>query len=198
MIKYAILGLLSWKPLTGYDLKQIFRNSLTMYWSGGNNQIYRMLVKLHDEELVTREIENSDSGPSRKVYSITSAGEDELRDWVLSQPDVPEIKNEFLIRMAWADQLSNEELDDLLARYKEEVNYRWIMQHEFMEREADKQPNRTAREKILWDSINKNWIMTFEREMQWVQTLREDLKKLSNVKKKTTSPAKPYKFDLGI
>lgn len=198
MIKYAILGLLSWKPLTGYDLKQIFRSSLTMYWSGGNNQIYRMLVKLHDEELVTREIENSDSGPSRKVYSITSAGEDELRDWVLSQPDVPEIKNEFLIRMAWADQLSNEELDDLLARYKEEVNYRWIMQHEFMEREADKQPNRTEREKLLWDSINKNWIMTFEREMQWAQTLRDDLKKLSNVKKKPTSPAKPYKFDLGI
>ncbi|GAB5494822.1 MAG: hypothetical protein Phog2KO_50370 [Phototrophicaceae bacterium] len=198
MIKYAILGLLSWKPLTGYDLKQIFRSSLTMYWSGGNNQIYRMLVKLHDEELVTREIENSDSGPSRKIYTITSAGEDELREWVLSQPDVPEIKNEFLIRMAWADQLSNEELDGLLARYKEEVNYRWIMQHEFMEREADKQPNRTAREKLLWDSINKNWIMTFEREMAWVQTLRDDLKALSTVKKKPKSPAKPYKFDLGI
>ena len=79
MIKYAILGLLSWKPLTGYDLKQIFRSSLTMYWSGGNNQIYRMLVKLHDEKLVTREIENSDSGPSRKIYTITSAGEDEYQ-----------------------------------------------------------------------------------------------------------------------
>ena len=125
-----------------------------------------MLVKLHDEELVTREIENSDSGPSRKIYTITSAGETELRDWVLSQPDVPEIKNEFLIRMAWADQLNNEELDNLLARYKEEVNYRWIMQHEFMEREADKQPNRTAREKLLWDSINKNWIMTFEHRLR--------------------------------
>lgn len=195
MIKYAILGLLSWKPLTGYDLKQIFRSSLTMYWSGGNNQIYRTLVKLHEEEFVTRQIEDQESAPSRKIYTITSSGEATLREWLLSHPEVPEIKNEFLIRMAWADQLSNEDLDDLLSRYQEEVNYRWIMQHEFMEREVDKQPNRTEREKLLWESINKNWIMTFEREMAWVQTLRDNLQKLSTQKKKPKSTATPYKFD---
>lgn len=194
MIKYAILGLLSWKPLTGYDLKQIFRSSLTMYWSGGNNQIYRTLVKLHEEEFVTRQIEDQESAPSRKIYTITSSGEATLREWLLSHPEVPEIKNEFLIRMAWADQLSNEDLDDLLSRYQEEVNYRWIMQHEFMEREVDKQPNRTEREKLLWESINKNWIMTFEREMAWVQTLRDNLQKLST-QKKPKSTATPYKFD---
>lgn len=196
MIEYAILGLLSWKPQTGYDLKQIFRQSLTMYWSGGNNQIYRTLVKLHEEGLVTRDIEDSDSGPSRKIYTITASGEEALREWILSQPEVPDIKNEFLIRMAWADQLSNEELDDLLSRYQEEVNYRWIMQHEFMEREVDKQPNRSERERLLWESISKNWIMSFEREMAWVQTLRADLQKLSKQKSKTKSTANSYKFEV--
>lgn len=195
MIKYAILGLLSWKPLTGYDLKQIFRDSLTMYWSGGNNQIYRTLVKLHEEGLVTREIDHQDSGPSRKIYTITAAGEAVLREWLLSPPDLPEIKNSFLIRLAWSDQLSDEELDDVLAQYQEELSYRWIMQHEFMEREAANNPNRTERETLLWESINQNWIMAFKRELDWVQTLRADLEKLVTQKTKPKSQGFSYKFD---
>ena len=40
-IHHAILGLLSWKPHTGYDLKKVFEDSAFMHWSGNNNQIYR-------------------------------------------------------------------------------------------------------------------------------------------------------------
>ena len=196
MIRYAILGLLSWQPLTGYDLKQIFRNSTTMYWSGSNNQIYRTLVKLHDEQLVTRKIEDQESGPSRKIYTITEAGEAALKTWLLSPPELPDIKNPFLIRVSWADQLSNKELDDMLATYQEEVNLRWIMQHEFLEREAHQQPARTEREKLLWESVNKNWIMTFERELKWVQSLRADLQKLSTQKEKGKTQKESYKFKI--
>lgn len=192
MIKYAILGLLSWKPQTGYDLKQIFRNSVTMYWSGSNNQIYRTLVKLHEEKFVTREIEDQDAGPSRKIYTITEEGEAALREWLLTSPDLPEIKHSFLIQLAWSDKLTNEELDGILAKYEEEVNLRWIMQHEFAEREVNNNPNRTPREKLLWDSISKNWILTYESELAWVQTLRADLRNLSTPKK--VSKNRPYTF----
>ena len=196
MIRYAILGFLSWKPLTGYDLKQIFQNSTTMYWSGSNNQIYRTLVKLHDEQLVTRKIENQESGPSRKIYAITAAGKAALKTWLLGPPELPDIKNSFLIRVLWADRLNHEELDEMLASYQEEVNLRWIMQNEFIEREAYTKPDRTEREKLLRESVNKNWIMTFERELRWVQALRADLQKLATGKKKKDSQAKPYKFKI--
>ena len=33
-IDYAILGLLSWKPLTGYDVKRVMQDSPFLYWSG--------------------------------------------------------------------------------------------------------------------------------------------------------------------
>lgn len=196
MIRYAILGLLSWQSLTGYDLKGIFRESLIMHWSGSNNQIYRTLLKLHEEGLVTREIEDRDSGPSRKIYTITANGENALRSWLLSPPELPEMKKEFLIRVAWADQLDDAELDNMLASYQEEVNLRWIMQHEFMEREAHKQPGRTAREQLLWESIHKNWIASYEGELKWVESLRADLQKLSSQSGKSKSEAKPYQFKL--
>ncbi|MCD4685797.1 MAG: PadR family transcriptional regulator [Anaerolineae bacterium] len=177
-IRYAILGLLSWQPLTGYDLKQIFRDSATMYWSGSSNQIYRTLVKLHDDALVTRETVNQDSGPSRKIYTITDAGRAELRTWLLSPPELPEIKHPFLIQLAWADQLDPDELDGVLAQYEEEVRVKRLMLCEQLQRDAAAAPGRTPREALLWERIAAHWIATYERELAWVQTLRADLRDL--------------------
>jgi DNA-binding PadR family transcriptional regulator len=53
-IEYAILGILSWRPLSGYDLKKMIEGSAALYLSGNNNEIYRTLVSLHDQGLVTR------------------------------------------------------------------------------------------------------------------------------------------------
>ena len=182
--------------MTGYDLKLIFRDSLIMSRTGSNNQIYRTLVKLHEEGLVTREIEDQESGPSSKIYTITPAGTESLHAWLLDPPELPDIKNTFLTRVAWADQLNDEELDTMLATYQEEVNLRWIMQHEFMERESQNQPNRTAREQLLWESIHKNWIASYERELKWIEKLRADLKKLSTKKPGQKTESTSYKFKI--
>jgi PadR family transcriptional regulator AphA len=182
MIQYAILGLLNWQPMTGYDLKQIFRDSLTMHWSGNNNQIYRTLVTLHEDGWVSRDVEAPEKGPARKVYSITPAGQGALEAWLHSTPELPDIKHAFLVQLAWADQLSADALDALLAQYEEEVNYRWIMQNEHAER-APHHPKRTERESLLWRSIQQNWIGMYERELKWVRQLRQDLRNLDKPKR---------------
>ena len=178
MIKYAILGWLSWQPLTGYDLKQIFQDSTTMYWSGSSNQIYRALVQLHEEERVTRTIEDQETGPSRKIYTITPAGENALREWLLTSPELPEMKQSFLIQLAWADQLKPDELDDLLATYENEVQVKVLMLQEQRQREMATRPNRTPRETLLWDHISENWIATYQQQIAWVQALRDELHNL--------------------
>ncbi len=87
-IKYAILGVLSWKPSTGYDLKKIFEESSIMYWSGNNNQIYKTLVQLLVEDLVTNEVLHQESTPSKNIYTITDRGAAALKEWVLSTPEL--------------------------------------------------------------------------------------------------------------
>ena len=62
-IKLAILGILSWKPSTGYELKKVFEDSSFMYWSGNNNQVYKGLMSLEKESLVTSELIHRDSSP---------------------------------------------------------------------------------------------------------------------------------------
>src|SRR5512136_1521468 len=183
-IEYAILGLLNLRPLTGYDIKKMFAGSAVIYWSGNNNQIYTTVVKLHENELVTLEVELRADSPSRKIYSITTKGQAELKKWLLSEPEPPQLKNSFLVQLAWADQLSPDELDALLGKYEAEMQMQLSMlqvqaKHKNISpsgtpREAyiNVDLARTPREAVIWNMIQSNWISFYENELNWVRALR--------------------------
>ena len=173
-IQYAILGFLSWQSLTGYDLKKLFGESATLHWSGNSNQIYKALVELHQDDLVTLEVEYPSDHRPRKVYSITEKGKTALRRWVLSTPELPQLKHTLLVQLAWADQLTPAELDSLLAKYEAEVDTHLAMFREQAKR-GNHTPNRTPRETYLWHMIADNWIGFYEHELQWVRQLRAGL-----------------------
>ncbi len=174
-IKHAILGFLSWRTLSGYEIKKMFEGSMFLYWSGNNNQIYRALVQLHQDKLVTWEIQNQEKGPSKKNYTITKKGLKELRKWVLSSPELPTLRNSFLVQLAWADQLEPDELHQLIRNYEDEIQIQLIMCREQKRRNLIN-PNRNEREAYLWTMISDNWIMFYETELAWVHKLRDGLK----------------------
>ncbi|HMN60475.1 MAG TPA: PadR family transcriptional regulator [Anaerolinea sp.] len=186
-IEYAILGLLSLRPMTGYDIKKVFAGTAALYWSDNNNQIYRTLLNLHRDQLLEREIQPQENYPARKVYRISEKGREELRAWAGSRPELPQLKQAFLIQLAWADLLSQEELEHLLDTYEEEVQTQWFLC------QAERQPAtsgaaretylqvsraRTEREKYLWEMIQENWIDYFAHELEWVRKVRSGLKVL--------------------
>ncbi|HEX2946554.1 MAG TPA: helix-turn-helix transcriptional regulator [Clostridia bacterium] len=174
-INYAILGLLSWKPCTGYELKKIFEESVFMYWSGNNNQIYKSLVQLLDDGMVTNEVQHQESSPSKKIYTITEAGRWYLRNWIVSSPEAPEFKKTFLIQLAWSDQLDDRELDDILSKYENEVKIQIMMVREKWKR-RQYSPGRSKREAFLWDMIYENLISSCQNELDWIEKVRGGLK----------------------
>jgi PadR family transcriptional regulator AphA len=181
-IKHAILGFLSWRSLTGYDLKKLFADSEFFYWSGNSNQIYRTLVQLHKEGLVTREVEQQESYPDRKVYTITEAGQAALRAWAGSAPELPELRHAFLVQLAWADPLCPEELDALLKTYEDKVCVQLLICQE-QERRREIDPARTEREAHLWRAVAGNWIGFYEHELSWARELRGGLAAFENEKR---------------
>lgn len=175
-IQYAILGLLSWQPLSGYDLKKIIAESELFYWSGNNNQIYNSLVALHQAGLVTQEVHPQDNLPARKVYSITPAGLDALRAWMLSEPDLPELRAPFLIRLAFTGPLEDGELLALLARYEEEVRVRLQMLQ--AAGPGDLPPGRSPRERLVWRRTGEALADGWRRELEWARALRAELEEM--------------------
>lgn len=173
-INHAILGMLSFKSLTGYDLKKIMQESPFMYWSGNNNQIYKALVELNEEGYVTHETRHQEGSPSRKIYTITADGLVELKRWACSLPEAPEVKNSFLVQLAWTWQLSNSDLTTLLDQYEQEVRGRLLLEKK---RSIEKHfaPNRTPRESAVWALIYEKTIEVSERELHWIDQVRKTI-----------------------
>lgn len=177
-IESAILGVLSTKKATGYELKKIFEDSSFLHWSGNNNQIYTALVRLKEAGFVTSESVLQEYAPKKKVYAITREGLLELEKFVLSAPGAPECKKQFLVQLAWSDILSGPELDALAAAYENEIGLHLAMEKEKGVRRKNA-PDRTKREALLWDMITKNITGSLQAELDWVRDLRRKLQKNS-------------------
>lgn len=173
-INHAILGMLSYQPMTGYDLKKIMQDSTFMHWSGNNNQIYKALVELSEDGFVTGEVKYQENSPSKKIYTITQEGLDELKECIASTPEPAEFKKSFLIQLAWADLLGNDELLEMLAKYENEIRLQLIMNREKIRR-GNGFASRTEREAFLWKMIDENILSSCQNELEWIQNVRRQL-----------------------
>jgi PadR family transcriptional regulator AphA len=80
-LRYALIGLLAWRPSSGYELTKLFAVSLAHAWPASHSQIYPELARLVSERL----IEQTEEGPrGRKTYAATPAGVAALREWMQS------------------------------------------------------------------------------------------------------------------
>jgi DNA-binding PadR family transcriptional regulator len=96
---YAILGLLTIEPMSGYDIRNFVREVLRNFWNESYGRIYPILSKLTREGLATRRRFAQPARPVRHVYAITPRGRAVLRQW-LRQPAQPlSTRNEATLKL---------------------------------------------------------------------------------------------------
>lgn len=117
--KYAILGVLSMEPMSGYEIKKTIEMSLSNFWSESYGQIYPILKSLVLEGLATSYTQLQEGKPNRYVYTLTEAGQEEFRIW-LSRPveyDVGRV--EILLKLFFGSQLPASENLRKVAEFRE-------------------------------------------------------------------------------
>ncbi len=72
-LDYAILSFLNFAPMSGYDLKKLFDDSINHFWSATQSHIYRALGQMETRGWITHETIDQERHPNKKVYSITPA-----------------------------------------------------------------------------------------------------------------------------
>lgn len=82
---YVILGMLSIKPMSGYEIKYWISVGVGHFWNISYGQIYPNLKRLEQEGLASCITEKNESRPDKKVYSIKEEGRAALINW-LSEP----------------------------------------------------------------------------------------------------------------
>src|SRR5262245_35793584 len=109
----VILGLLSARPLSGYEIKAIVDRSTRFFWAASYGQIYPELRRLEAEGLI--EGEDAPNGArARRVYRLTEAGREALVDWLFGREVTIELRDESLLRLFFADALPHEDALGLL------------------------------------------------------------------------------------
>jgi len=98
-LQYAILGLLNYDSMTGYDIKKMFDEAINNFWAASISQIYRELGTLEGKGYLTSVIHQQDDRPDKRIYSITDSGKAAFRSWITNFPEklAKEKRDEFAL-----------------------------------------------------------------------------------------------------
>jgi PadR family transcriptional regulator AphA len=119
---YVILGMLGKGPKSGYEIKAKADISTRFFWAISYGQIYPELKRLEEAGLIEGVTDPGD-GRQRRVYSISAAGEEALREWLTRPGELhSELRHEGVLRFYFADALDHEErvalLDSIRAKHQ--------------------------------------------------------------------------------
>lgn len=126
-LKFAVLGLLNRRPMTGYEIGKEFDYELGQFWNAKHSQIYPELKKLLDEGLVVFDVEISGDILEKKRYTITEKGQLELLKWLHKDEPVEKTpKDIFRLRMYFSNNLDLESrihlLESQLIQHKKRLS----------------------------------------------------------------------------
>jgi DNA-binding PadR family transcriptional regulator len=117
--KYALLGVLSLISGSGYDIKKFCDSSIGYFWNENYGHIYPVLQKMEKEELITKEVKQTEGRPAKNVYSITQKGREELKEWLMLSVEEEPIRSEFLLKMFLSKDIPARKIIEKIEKAKE-------------------------------------------------------------------------------
>lgn len=174
-LPHALLGLLKYKPNTGYNIKTAFESSINFFWNVSLPQIYRTLNSMENQGWLESDIEHQQSKPNKKVYRITTDGDLELQNWLSQKPQPPQPKDELLVKLFFGTFMDRKTLIRHIKDRREQA-------HGFLEN-ADGIIKPTAQEYASKADANDDvtfWLLTLDfgkrRSQATIEWCNESLK----------------------
>jgi len=120
---YVILGLLTFREMSGYDLKQLINKSIThFYWSPAKSQIYGELRRLESHGLVTMREVPQTLRPDKRLYQITPQGTEAMLKWLETSGVEPDsYKSALLLKVFFGHMLSQDTTIGLLEEPRKQI-----------------------------------------------------------------------------
>ena len=95
---FAILGMLTIKPMSGYEIRQLMGQTVGHFWSESYGQLYPSLKKLEGAGLVTKRTEPGQKR-DKHIYTITLGGRERLQEWLAIAPRPQPPRSELLLKL---------------------------------------------------------------------------------------------------
>ena len=176
-LEYAILGILQYKPASGYEIKKILDTSINHFWSADQSQIYRTLSKMEKDAWIDMELVIQTDKPNSKLYHITENGKNEFLDWLNSSMPMVEHKIPWLMQFFFAARLSDEAIIAILNQVSEQIKQR-------IEVNMANKPKQekaysiafTERDLFFMELTHDYGLMIYQSILQWIEKTIELIK----------------------
>jgi PadR family transcriptional regulator, regulatory protein AphA len=153
---YVILGFLSWRPMSGYDIKSLVDESTRFFWAASYGQIYPELRRLADAGLIEA-AEAAEGGRRRQEYALTADGREALEGWLANEPDVFELRDEGLLKLFFASASPETAVETLVAKRAQHAE----TLSRFRELEASGKPTGFALQTLRYGIEMQQWCVSW-------------------------------------
>lgn len=167
-LRYAILGLLTFEPMSGYTLKtRYFDRSIAHFWPADQAQIYRTLQAVERDGLATCDTVESDGRPDSRVYSITEAGRHTLLEWLAQVQKVPIQRDGILVQLYFGRLLSREQM---LTVLEEQRNNHLLLKSYFDDLEIPDEESEEMCRQVVFGKLTLDYARRRERMLvDWLE-----------------------------
>lgn len=194
--RFAVLGLLSWQPMSGYQIKKMIEMGLSHFWAESYGQLYPTLDKLVHDGLATRS--SGATGKRKKhLFRITEAGRVCFLEWLAEPTEQPRMRNEFQLKFFLAGDLPVEHGLSLLADYKtqqEDIAQTYAeserilstaLNHGEVVEDLDRVLGATSRQQIMFFLISlRHGVLAVNARIAWCKESIAELKKEQKKRRK--------------
>lgn len=119
-LRYALLGVLEARPMTGYELAQFFGQSAAWVWSAPHSNIYPELRRLEEEGLLIGATDVRGEKLERRTYTLTELGLTKLLKWAVTEPSPAYLRDPLLVKVGFLDLAEPVEAATMLRQFREQ------------------------------------------------------------------------------
>lgn len=164
--RYAILGILTHRECSGYDIKKFIENSIGFFWQESFGQIYPTLKTLESEGKIET-VEENNGDKTRLVHKITPSGRKELKAWLKLPPEPEVIRNEMLLKLFFANEADP---GTLIANLKKELENKLQILNQYKEIQTSLQNSpKENPNQIFWNTTLDYGMRAIKMEIEWMQ-----------------------------
>ena len=168
---YAILGLLTFGAMSGYDVLKLVEQSIGHFLSPAKSQVYTDLRRLARAGLATEEMVEQEQRPNKRIYSITDKGREALVRWLNEGPFEPDhVRSPFTVRLFFGHLVDR---SSVMAQIKELRRNAERSLAELRATEADIKDN----PEFFFPYLTlKSGLVHYEAQIRWADEALDDLR----------------------
>lgn len=165
-LEHAIMVSLAERPGTGYQLSRQFGKSIGHFWSTSHQQIYRTLKKLEADGYITPTDVHQEGKPDKRVFELSPAGHQALSEWVSSPTELPQLRNDFGVKLRGAEHTDPATMRTNVAQHRALHQQQLDLYHRYLHTQFP-HPDQLQGRKLHQYLVLRGGIRTEEAFVDW-------------------------------